>query len=118
MTHTAETGDELIAMLASLQERIRDHTFPALTVEEITDDRETFTVIRCPRCDTIVDTDNLFTVDTCERQNPADDLDSDWALQHQKATFSTSSATFGEPLYYLHGDHAVSLPDGWDLAWT
>ncbi|WP_336652979.1 MULTISPECIES: hypothetical protein [unclassified Leucobacter] len=119
MSITRDAGDDLIVQIAKLQQSLRDHPFPALQVEEVTDDGETYTAIRCPRCDSLVDADDLYAVDTCDRQSPAESLDTDWALQHRRATFGAHDlGTFGETLYYLHDTHPVSLPDGWDEDWT
>ncbi len=106
--------DDLIAQIGELFEKIRAAEFPELTVEEVTDDGETFTALRCPRCDRLVDADDLYAVDFAERWTSADDVDIDSAIDYREIRFSFDElGEFGDTIYYRHDDHPVNLPDGW-----
>lgn len=118
---SVEEGDALIEQLDALFEQIRAFPFPALVEEEVTDDRETFMALRCPRCGGLATDDNLHAVDYALRWSGSDECDSDSAFNYRTVTFSGDggSGDFSETVYYLHNeDHAVSLPDGWTEAWT
>lgn len=118
MTVNEHPGDDLIAYLAVLQEEIRGMAFPALAEEEVTDDGETYTALRCPRCGMLAGEGNLAAVDLSERWSYADEPDDD-AFDHQHVTFNHGDDNYGDTIYYLHNDdHAVSLPDGWTESWT
>lgn len=106
--------DDLIAQADVLFDKIRGADFPALTVEEVTDDGETFTALRCPRCGRLVDADSLHAVDFAERWTSASDVDSDEAIERREVKFHFDErGDFGDTVYYRHDDHAVNLPDGW-----
>lgn len=110
--------DTLIARYEALAEEIRHAEAPRLTVEEVTDDGETFMALRCPRCGTLADYDNLAAVDQSTRWNYADAPDDD-SFDHERLFFDSADHEAGETLYYLHDDdHAVSLPEGWTEEWA
>lgn len=115
---TYHPGDALIAEYQALEEAIRRTAFPALEVETVTDDGETYQALRCPRCGGQVNDANLAAVDQSTRWNYADWPDDD-SFDHERLTFNQGDSDFDSTLYYLHNDdHAVSLPDGWTEEWT
>jgi uncharacterized C2H2 Zn-finger protein len=109
-------GDKLIEQWYALAEKIGRTAFPALRVEEITDDGETYDALRCPRCGDLVDGDELAAVDQSIRWNYARPIDMD----DKGMIFDGGGySDYGHTLYYLHNDdHAVSLPEGWTEEWT
>lgn len=110
--------DVLIRKWEALADEIRAAEFPRLVVEEVTDDGETFVGLRCPRCGTLADYDNLAAVDQSVRWNYADTPDDD-SFDHERLFFSQGDGEYSETLYYLHNDdHAVSLPEGWTEEWA
>lgn len=109
--------DTMIERYEALAAEITATVAPRLVVEEVTDDGETYMGLRCPRCGTLADEDNLAAVDQSTRWNYADAPDDD-SFDHQRLTFNGADDEHGETLYYLHNDsHAVSLPDGWTEDW-
>jgi hypothetical protein len=121
MTATDTTGDALIAALAAAQTAVRNHTFPQLIEEEVTDDGETYMALRCPRCDYLVDDGDLYAISPAEHWAP-NEYPGDDAFDHRRLTFDSGERPdLEETLYYNHGDgpgHAVSLPAGWSEDWT
>ena len=114
MTIESVTGDGLIARIAELQSIVREYKFPELQIETVTDDGETYEALRCPRCGNLATEDDLYAVDTTDRWNGCGDIDVD----NRDISFSSDgSGEFGETLYYLHNEHAVSLPDGYRESW-
>lgn len=111
---TPETGDALIASIDTLFTQIREFEFPRLTVETVTDDGETFTAIRCPRCGHLVDEGELVAVDFTERWNKCSDIASEDAIISRTVQFWWDErGDADETLYYKHKGHAVALPEGW-----
>lgn len=119
MTVDIHPIDALIDRYYALAEEIRNTEAPRLIVEEVTDDGETFTALRCPRCGTLAGYDNLAAVDQSTRWNYADAPDDD-SFDHERLFFDgRERGDYGSTLYYLHNDdHAVSLPDGWMEEWA
>ena len=109
--------DALIAQWEQLKEDLRAATFPALVVEQVTDDGETYTALRCPRCGRLIARGDLRAVSPAESWDYNEQIDGDIPM-----------VSFGQPdnpdleetLYITHGDnpgHGVSLPDGWTEDW-
>lgn len=110
-------GDALIRIYETAQKMVREAVFPALIEEEVTDDRETFMALRCPRCGQLVD--ELYAVSPAEAWSPSEDVDSDDAFDRRRITFDPSERPdLEETLYYKHDEHAVALPDGWVEVWS
>lgn len=109
--------DDLIAQLGTLFNKIRATEFPALVKERVTDDGETFDALRCPRCGNLVESEDLYAVDFSERWNNAGEI-GDEDFVHGSVIFYPGDTDYGSTLYYLHDDHAVSLPDGWVEEWV
>lgn len=114
-------GPALVKIAEDLGKIIQGATFPALTVEEVTDDGETFTALRCPTCGNLVDEEELAVAENAERWSTVstDGIDFDRSL----IEFDYSDRPdFDNAGYYMHGDlaggrgrtiHPVTLPDGW-----
>lgn len=123
MAVTPVPQDALIEAYDRAQMELRDasESFPALFVDEVYDDGESYSALRCPRCDSIVDEGELFAVSPAEHWGPNDYVDDD-AFDHRRVTFDSSERPeLEETLYYRHGDnpgHAVSLPEGWTEDWS
>ena len=118
MPVTPVPGDDLILEFIALPDRIRAIEFPALYLDAVTDDGETFVGLRCPRCGQLVDDDSLTAVDMDLRHA---EMDGDvWtAIDEQTFTFSAERGDYESTIYYRHNDdHAVALPEGWGEDWT
>jgi uncharacterized C2H2 Zn-finger protein len=109
--------DALIAIYEQAKEDLRAATFPALVVEQVVDDGETFTALRCPRCGHHIEEGDLRAVSPAESWDYNEQIDGDIPM-----------VSFGQPdnpdldetLYITHGDspgHGVSLPEGWTEDW-
>lgn len=119
MSIATHHADKLIERLGALYKEIRAAQFPRLMVETVTDDGETFEALRCPRCQGLVDADDLYAVSPAESWDHAYDVDSDAAIENRTVTFyAPGGAEWGDTLYYLHHDHAVTLPEGWQEEWV
>lgn len=114
-------ADILIGVYGHAQAALRAAVFPALVVEEVTDDGETFMALRCPRCDGIVSDAGLVAVSPAESWDYSEEIDDDAFDRHRVTFVQDERPNLEETLYYMHGDlpgHAVSLPDGWTEDWT
>lgn len=111
-------GDALISQFASIQTQLRDHVFPRLTVVSVVHGvGEPAVVLRCPRCGLLVDEHDLKAVDLDERHSKSQPIEDD-DVAAQVVTFDGDVDTdYGDTLYFLHGAHAVSLPEGWTPEW-
>ena len=113
--------DALIEAYDVAQSALRNAAFPALVVEEVTDDDETYMALRCPRCGNLIDDGTLAAISPAESWDYNEYPDDD-AFDHQRVTFvQDERPDLEETLYYMHGDtpgHAVSLPDGWTETWS
>lgn len=123
--HLAAHGDALIAAYEQAQAALRAHAFPALEMETVTDDGETYEALRCPRCGILVDgPDDLYAVSPSEHWASAEVID-DAAFDYGRVRFgSDPNFDLEETLYYSHGmpgtegSHAVSLPTTWREEWV
>lgn len=118
-TITRVPEDDLIDTYQAAKRALYDATFPALLIEEVTADGETYMALRCPRCERLVNAESLCAVSPAESWDYAEDIDDD-SFDHQRVYFSQDERPdLEETLYYLHNDnHAVSLPEGWTEDWT
>lgn len=111
-------GDALIEQIGALFDKIRFYEFPRLYVDDVEDDGETYKALRCPRCGRLVEADDLVAVSPAEDWSRADDVDSDYAIDHGLIEFSgPGGAEWDSTLYYMHEEHAVSLPEDWREQW-
>lgn len=112
-------GDALLAAWEIAEDKVRQHTFPRLVVERVTDDGETFDALRCPRCGSLVDAqDDLYAIDVSIRANSTSDIGDD-TFEHHRVSFDAGDySDYGETMNYLHGDHPVSLPEGFTEDWS
>jgi len=119
MTVPRVPEDALIAIYEAAKENLRRAAFPALMVEQVTDDDETYIALRCPRCGDLIEEGDLRAVSPAESWDYNEQIEED-----------TRWVSFGQPdspdledtLYITHGDikglaHGVSLPDGWTETW-
>lgn len=118
-----DDGPALVALWQQLEAKIETASFPQLTVEEVTDDGETWTALRCPTCGSLVDDNSVYAVDTDVRWSPVgvDDADFD----HETVEVYGGDTEYGSTLFYWHDAtwegsprHAVALPDGWKGDWS
>lgn len=109
-------GDDLLAALGRAENAIRSHPYPQLRVrEEIDEDGRPEPVLWCPRCGDDVDPDDLTALDLAMRQTPAEIV----SFETEEIVFMADHGEFGDTLTYLHrGLHGVSLPEGFDEAWS
>jgi hypothetical protein len=94
-----------------------DTPAPALEVTEVTDDGETWTALRCPRCGSIVDPYELIAVDMSIRWNRSDDIGDEDFVRETISFAGSDHDDYGDTLFYMHNEHTVSLPDGWKESW-
>lgn len=93
---------------------VRNTEYPALVVEEITDDGETYDGMRCPWCGTdVANADELVALDENDRITTFAADDFDWE-RHSVTTIYDGIGQF-DGLAYVHIEcyRPVSLPDGW-----
>lgn len=112
-TSVDPVGDRLIAEMDAVYDRIRAHEFPALVVLDKPLREGRLLALRCPRCNTLVDADELRAVDIAERWTKADAIDDDNFESKRIAFTYDGHGDYGDTVYYRHDDHAVSLPEGW-----
>lgn len=107
----------LIDLFGKIEKAITDREFPALVVETVTDDGETYEAVRCPVCGSLVsDAGDIYAVDLAHRWSPIE-----FDVEHDDADVSGGDTEVGVTLYYWHDTHpkghAVSLPEGWTENW-
>jgi len=109
--------DALIQAYEDAKKNLAAAAFPALMVEQVTDDDETYIALRCPRCGDLIEEGDLRAVSPAESWDYNEQIEEDtrWVSFGQPDT-----PELEETLYITHGDgpgHGVSLPDGWREAW-
>lgn len=110
-------GPIFVNLRAHLDVLIRSASFPRLTVENVTDDGETFVALRCPVCGSLVTDEDLALIQVSERRFMADEIMEEDFI-HERITFEAGGIRFGSSnlSYYLHDDRCmVALPENWKV---
>ena len=110
----AEHPDLALRVRDMVTTYVRDAEYPALQVEQITDDGETYDGMRCPWCHVdVANADELVALDENDRVTTFTADDFDWDRHSISTTYDGHGQFDGLDYVHLECYRPVALPEGW-----